>query len=462
MLRYLLVCLFPAVIVQAQDFSTYEWEVYDTSNSSLQSQFIVDILEHPNGAMYITTNNLGFYEYRDGQFTEIEPDLPVNHWFMRMEIDLQNRIYFTGNQGQLVIYDPATGKWTERDFPVQSLFMERNQWGTFLITTHIGSDVQLYQLHQNELTPIETKREDALGIYIADNGDAYVGFRDGAYKYPVDQQGTYSLPPEKVFDLGCYDFTLDSRNRLWAASYSSLHLHERRGDTWIEHSNGPKELYNDWNGQNTYVIHHLDILQDNRIIISTQATAGIAIWDGRQWEGYPIPGVPFSGIGVFVIASDSSIWLATARGGLAVFRPTQPPQPIPEPEPLAIVPDGDTTAFLPDQGRTVYTQAIVPVTSNNVFIEVRDNQQVDNDTISLYLNGVCILSKFGITQAFHRIPIQLQPGINELLLYAENVGTIPPNTIFLRLAEYGIYQGFTLNSDLQRCERLLIDYKENR
>lgn len=461
LLRPFLLIILAAPVLQAQDFSTYEWEIYDTTNSILTSQFIVDILAHPNGSVYVTTGNLGFFEFRGDEIKEIKPTIPVNHWLMRMELDLQNRIYFAGNQGQLVIYDPATNIWEKRDFPVQALYLERNHKGTFLITTHIGSEVQLYQLKGDELTPIEQKREDALGLYIADNGDAYVGFRDGAYRYPMDEQGTYTLKPEKIADLGCYGFGIDSRNHLWAASYSTLNLHERIGENWKEYIDGPKELYYDWNGTNTYVIHHMDILPDDRILISTQAKGGLGVWNGRTWEGYPIPHIPFNGTGRFIVAPDYSIWMATANSGLAIFRPTEPvePEPMPAPEPIVLVPDGDTANYLPDQGRTVYTQSIVKVSTAKVVIEVKDHQQVDNDTISLYLNGERILSKFGITKSFHSIPITLQPGTNELLLFAENVGTIPPNTIFLRIEELGMYQGFFLNSDLARCERLLIEYE---
>lgn len=458
-------CLLMPLMGVGQDFSTYEWKIYDTTNSQLTSQFIVDILPHPNGAMYVTTGNLGFFECRDGEIKEIKPDIPVNLWLMRMELDLQDRIYFAGNQGQLVIYDPAKNKWDKRDFPVQTLYLECNHKGTFLLTTHIGSEVQLYQLKDDELTPIEKKREDALGLYIADNGDAYVGFRDGAYRYPMDDEGTYTLKPEKIANLGCYDFVFDSRQTLWASSYSTLHLHERRGENWIEHVNGPRELYYDWNGTDKYVIHHVEALPDDRILISTQATGGLGVWDGKKWEGYPIPGIPFSGVARFVVAPDLSIWMATGNGGLAIFRPTEPfePEPDPEPEPtptpIAWVPDGDTATYLSDQGRTVYTQSVVKVKTEQIVIEVKDHQQLDNDTISLYLNGERILSAFGITKSFHSIPITLQLGTNELLLFAENVGTIPPNTIFLRIEELGMYQGFFLNSDLERCERLLIEYE---
>lgn len=452
--------LFLPILVNAQEFSTYEWEVYDTMNSNLEEIYVVDFLFNDDGSAYVSTNYLGFYHFKEGIITKLpNPDFPHSHWYMDMEYDDEGRILIVGNTGQLVYFHPSTQTWSRRDFPGQGLILEKNHKGTFLITTHIGDRVQLYQFRDDELTPIEIKREDALGLYIAKNGDAYVGYRDGAYKYPMDENGTYTLSPEKLGDISFYDFDLDSRGQLWGTSFTTLHLHRMNSNGWKEYESGPKELYYDWNGNFTYIVHHLMVLPDDRVMISSQATLGVGLYDGRSWESYPVPGAGFGGGARLKLAGDGSIWMATPRHGLVIFRPGE--EDSIEPEPIALIPDGDTLDYLPTTGRTVFTADTLRVNTKNITAMVRDHLQVDGDTISLYLNGEPVLLHFPIDNSFKEVPLTLRPGDNELLLYAHNLGKIPPNTIFLRVEAAGISKRFFLNSDLERCERLVIRVAEN-
>ena len=68
--------------------------------------------------------------------------------------------------------------------------------------------------------------------------------------------------------------------------------------------------------------------------------------------------------------------------------------------------------------------------SDSLILSFYDNGMVDGDTISVYLNGASIISKTKLTAAAAKQTIKLDPsiGVYKLVLVAENLGTIPPNT----------------------------------
>src|SRR5688572_17280892 len=66
---------------------------------------------------------------------------------------------------------------------------------------------------------------------------------------------------------------------------------------------------------------------------------------------------------------------------------------------------------------------------DSIYIQVFDNGTIDNDTISLYLNETCLLSKQKISANPILVKFTIPNNSQELLLklIAENYGDIPPN-----------------------------------
>lgn len=66
-------------------------------------------------------------------------------------------------------------------------------------------------------------------------------------------------------------------------------------------------------------------------------------------------------------------------------------------------------------------------------IDFYDNGEIDGDTITVYYNNKIILSKQRLTDKPLSIKVKLDPEIeeNELVMYADNLGTIPPNTALM-------------------------------
>ena len=74
----------------------------------------------------------------------------------------------------------------------------------------------------------------------------------------------------------------------------------------------------------------------------------------------------------------------------------------------------------------------IEVDSRIFRVDMYDNGQIDGDTISLYMNGKLMVSRQRLSTTPVSIEINLDENKeNELIMYAENLGTIPPNTALM-------------------------------
>ena len=75
----------------------------------------------------------------------------------------------------------------------------------------------------------------------------------------------------------------------------------------------------------------------------------------------------------------------------------------------------------------------IDVTGPSIKIEIYDNGQVDGDTVSIFLNGALLIPAKMLTAK----PITINIDVNEkedvydIVMFAESMGTIPPNTAFM-------------------------------
>lgn len=83
--------------------------------------------------------------------------------------------------------------------------------------------------------------------------------------------------------------------------------------------------------------------------------------------------------------------------------------------------------------RTKKLQTVIPITAKKIELRFYDNAQVDGDSIALFLNNRMIYKNIRLTEQPYTIYLQaddLQDD-NELVMVAENLGSIPPNTAFM-------------------------------
>jgi hypothetical protein len=75
----------------------------------------------------------------------------------------------------------------------------------------------------------------------------------------------------------------------------------------------------------------------------------------------------------------------------------------------------------------------IPITSDSVRLTFYDNGDIDGDSISVYYNKVPVLTKQALSAQGINLYLRLDPQtkVHEISMFAENLGTIPPNTALM-------------------------------
>jgi hypothetical protein len=92
------------------------------------------------------------------------------------------------------------------------------------------------------------------------------------------------------------------------------------------------------------------------------------------------------------------------------------------------------------------------VDNREIKIQVYDKNRVDGDIIAIYLNGELVSKHIQVSNIKKEISLTLNPGKNILVMYALNLGKIPPNT-----AALAIYDG----KKRARISTLVSDFKKS-
>lgn len=77
--------------------------------------------------------------------------------------------------------------------------------------------------------------------------------------------------------------------------------------------------------------------------------------------------------------------------------------------------------------------AEIPVVGDSIELNFYDNAQIDGDSISLFLNNKLIFQHIRLTAVAYTIKLSVSDlnDTNELVMVAENLGEIPPNTSYM-------------------------------
>lgn len=139
-------------------------------------------------------------------------------------------------------------------------------------------------------------------------------------------------------------------------------------------------------------------------------------WEGELTNGkYCIPGKVF----------------------LRRYNPNDPQgiEPIPN-EVLQLISKDSSTKM------TLFNTYLAPPVTINVYnnvihFEVKDYLREDNDTISVYHNRQLLLEKIRIAKKPKKFVLRLnrRSELHEIVLYAENLGSVPPNTSILTIID---------------------------
>jgi archaellum component FlaF (FlaF/FlaG flagellin family) len=103
----------------------------------------------------------------------------------------------------------------------------------------------------------------------------------------------------------------------------------------------------------------------------------------------------------------------------------------------------------------------IDIENETVTIDLYDNGEVDGDSISVFFNGKLIVSHLMITEkaASFTLTIDKDRAYNELIMYAENLGTIPPNTALMVVKDGKNRYDVHITSDTERNGTIYFHYK---
>ena len=112
------------------------------------------------------------------------------------------------------------------------------------------------------------------------------------------------------------------------------------------------------------------------------------------------------------------------------------------------------------EGRKISYIQEMEFDSENITVKIWDHGRQDGDIVSIFLNGISVVSKYYLTYYKKEFDVKLNPNkANDLFLYAHNLGDSPPNTVSVEISDGTKSENIILNSDLQSCEAVLISVR---
>jgi hypothetical protein len=105
----------------------------------------------------------------------------------------------------------------------------------------------------------------------------------------------------------------------------------------------------------------------------------------------------------------------------------------------------------------------IEVSSDSVRLSFYDNAEVDGDSISVFLNGKLVVAHQGLTERAFNVYIQLDSSlaVNEVSMFAENLGKYPPNTALMVISDGDKRYETFLSSDFQGNATIRLKLRRN-
>ncbi len=226
--------------------------------------------------------------------------------------------------------------------------------------------------------------------------------------------------------------------------------------------------------------------QENRLTSTSSAVNGTS---NKPADNRPAVSAPVNGNGKpgsQDIATETAKQIQkrtdTAKRSVAVESPVTTPgkpgpvnatQPSPEKSAMAMVPPVkadpkalkiiiDPTAASKVSERKISNTQEVFFQADSLILTLYDNGEVDGDTVSVLMNGNIIFAKQGLTTRANSKVIYITPDTPDsllLVMYAENLGSIPPNTGLLVVRDGEKVYDVRFRADLQSNAAIILRRK---
>jgi hypothetical protein len=101
--------------------------------------------------------------------------------------------------------------------------------------------------------------------------------------------------------------------------------------------------------------------------------------------------------------------------------------------------------------------------SDSLLLTLYDNGEVDGDTVTVLMNGNVVFSKVGLTTRANSKTIYITPNMDSvnLVMYAESLGEIPPNTGLLIVNDGEKRYDVRFSADLKTNAAIILRRKKN-
>lgn len=120
----------------------------------------------------------------------------------------------------------------------------------------------------------------------------------------------------------------------------------------------------------------------------------------------------------------------------------------------------DQAPAAPYESRNMKDVKTISVKNRKITVDLYDDGDVDNDIVSLYYNGVSVVSKKSLSTNPVSLTLNIEPGkTNELVLFAENLGNIPPNTALMIINDGTVRHEIRLSADLKNNAEVRFELK---
>lgn len=119
--------------------------------------------------------------------------------------------------------------------------------------------------------------------------------------------------------------------------------------------------------------------------------------------------------------------------------------PVTDPKPLIVTAPSIEEKFSSRQKQFIKE---IPISGDSVELRFYDNAEIDGDSISLFLNDKLLMKNIRLTANPFMVKLALADlkETNELVMVAENLGSIPPNTAYMLAMVNGVRQDAYLAS----------------
>jgi hypothetical protein len=115
---------------------------------------------------------------------------------------------------------------------------------------------------------------------------------------------------------------------------------------------------------------------------------------------------------------------------------------------------------LPIQTRENPVVKQITTSGEMILLELYDNGEIDGDTVSIYHNNELVVSRAGLSEKPVKFTIKADKDKphHEVIMVANNLGKIPPNTSLMVITTAGKRYEVFISSSEQKNAKIIFDY----